>query len=245
MEYDADSIALDLVLVIEIVNDAKEHFGSLLVETSTAQYYDVRRSDRNPHFHIVGAVQKKRYMSKLGAMGFEEVHARDLCRDRPKRYFIQLRRYRDYYLDEITVRNNILRNNTMRAIMSDIPFEWIAQKMFVDEYSPEKKIKNGAVRSNIRWDAGFTGLNTTDTTKVPGMHMPGRNLQTSKQSGAGYDETREHTMFKAGCRVMEMAEYVRMNHPNPSSRMAEEIFRDDKRNQFFSRSWAEELDPVG
>ena len=154
---------------------------------------------------------------------------------RPKNYYILLLREFDYYLDEVTVLNNIHRNNLLNGVVNKIPFSWMAQSMFVDSDNKQSG------RGNKLWDAGFTGLNSTDASIVPGLNLPGRILKTKHQVGHSADDNREHTMLKIGCNVMQVAEIVREIHPRKQSIMASEIFHDKNRQNMFSRRWGEDV----
>ena len=59
------SVASDLVLVIELTAMDGKHYCSLMMEPSQVQYYDVKRSDRHPHFHILGTMQFGSYVTRL------------------------------------------------------------------------------------------------------------------------------------------------------------------------------------
>ena len=169
------SIAADTVFVVEIRTSGGNHRASLLIEMSRCQYYDIRRSNRNPHFHLLGKLQTKPYLQRLEKAGYERVIHGNMWLPRPKNYYILLLREFDYYLDEVTVLNNIHRNNLLNGVVNKIPFSWMAQSMFVDSDNKQSG------RGNILWDAGFTGLNSTDASIVPGLNLPGRILKTKHQ----------------------------------------------------------------
>ena len=59
------SVASDLVLVIELTAMDGKHYCSVMMEPSQVQYYDVKRSDRHPHFHILGTMQFGSYVTRL------------------------------------------------------------------------------------------------------------------------------------------------------------------------------------
>jgi len=211
------------------------------MEMSDSQFYDVRRSDKNRHFQLFGGTQIDRYICGLVSRDFVELKDPNAEASRPGKYFIRLRKECDYFLDEVTVVNNVDSDPIMKEVMSKIPFQDMGQKMFVDEYEAVKKKKGKDTRRNLRWDAGFTVQNSTDGRTVQGMNIPARNLTTRKQIGYGDDCSREHTMFKSACAVLEMYRHIKGVHPNQTSKMAEDIFVELPRNEVFSHPWAKEL----
>ncbi len=62
-----ESIAEDLVLVSELCHANGEHYASLLIETSTEQYYDVLDSHRNAHFQLIKSLQVGPYIRRTGS----------------------------------------------------------------------------------------------------------------------------------------------------------------------------------
>ena len=101
------SLASEMIFVVELTSKKLKHTGSLLIEQSKLQYYDTRRSDKNPHFHMLGYHQRRKYISKLVSVGFKEVSHDNLGRGRPPLFYIILAKEYDYYLDEVTVVNNL------------------------------------------------------------------------------------------------------------------------------------------
>ena len=241
-EYRAN-VASEMIFVVELMNKKNEHKGSLLIEQSKLQYYDTRRSDKNPHFHILGNHQRPNYIRKLVRLGFEEVSHDDLGRGRPPLFYIILSKEYDYYLDEVTVVNNV-HLTKLGNLASQIPFEWIAHTMFVEEYNKKKKTgatggqKKKNPRGNERWDAGFTGSNSTDGSVIPGMNVPGRVLWTNRQQGFHEHDTREDTMYRIGCHVMGIADTIASEHPRQDSIMADPLFTNKTRGNMFARRWA-------
>ena len=231
------SIASELLLIVEITGSDGIHRGSLLIEQSEVQYYDFRRSDRNPHFHVMGHMQKGRYLRQLRSRAFKEVRKETFGKGRPSLYYMVLSKEYDYYLDEITVVNNVHLSH-LAALVNKLPLQWVAQTMFIDEDDADMKDNR---RGNKRWDAGFTGLNSTDNTLVPGMNVPGRILTQRGNKGRNESETREQTMFEMGCTVMAIADTVRSTHPRQNCIMADSLFTNKDRQEFFSRRWAEDL----
>ena len=86
-----------MVFVVEVYED-KTKQAVLLMETSDTQFYDVKGSDHNPHFHILGTYQMGRFLSDLnfGRKGgdrfveiYDDVHP---IRPLPKYYYIVLKR---------------------------------------------------------------------------------------------------------------------------------------------------------
>ena len=240
------SIAAELIFVVELMNKKKEHKGSLLIEQSKLQYYDTRRSDKNPHFHILGHHQRKNYITKVGRLGFKPVSHDELGSQRPTLFYIILSKEYDYYLDEVTVVNNV-HLTKLRGLASRIPFKWIAHMLFVKEYNNNKKkmMMDGGTkentRGNARWDAGFTGSNSTDDSVVPGMYVPGRILKTKQETGHHEHETREQTMFQIGCNLMGIADIISSDHPRPDSIMADALFTNEARAGMFAKRWAADV----
>jgi len=67
--------------------------------------------------------------------------------------------------------------------------------MFVNDY--EELMFTGGKRGNLRYDAGYTAMNQTDTSFIPRMNLPHRLISTKVMAGLGQDESFELTLFKS------------------------------------------------
>jgi hypothetical protein len=144
---------------------------------------------------------------------------------------------RNYFLDDITVCNDMTKDEI--AMYGCIPMTEFGEKMFIHDYSAEGN--RADKRGNLRYDAGYTGMNQTDRGVVPGMNFPCRLIGPSRQAGIGDDATFEHTLYKAGCLVMKLSDSICSRHPKPSTAMGQYAFGDDDRNRLFGVRWAEKL----
>lgn len=241
------SLVDDMVFVVEIYED-KTKQAVLLMETSDTQFYDVKGSDRNPHFHILGTYQMGRFLSDLnfGRKGgdrfveiYDDVHP---IRPLPKYYYIVLKRNQDYNLRYATVRNNIHNNNAMKLILTKIPLQYMADRMFLsDDGNARKRGKDDdGSRGNKLWNIGFTGRDTTNGKTEPGMNIPNRMTAMSKEKGRGSDETLEHVIARAGCALHELSKVVQkgMGENLP---MNEDQFADRDWHEMFTKRWGNSL----
>jgi hypothetical protein len=239
------SIVEDLVLVVEIVEDGN-HVASLLMETSDTQFYDVRGSDRNPHFHILGSYQMARYLESLnyGRVNedrFVEIE-NDVVQDDstlPKHYYIILKSTENYDLKYATVRNNIQDDERLNAVVSTIPFQYIANEMFLTKKGKAKK-DDSSDRGNYLWNAGYTPRDCTDGTTEPGMNIPNRMTALSKYKGHGNDRTLEHTVVRGCCALYELSKLVYEEVPSDMP-MAETQFGATGWHDMFTIRWGESL----
>jgi len=241
------SVASDLVLVIELTAMDGKHYCSVLMEPSKVQYYDVKRSDRHPHFHILGTMQFGSYVTRLrekcagdGLPQFELLTEEEVrSGHRPDRCIIILRGDKDYELDEVVVWNNLHLHPVLRKVVTRFPATWYANILFGDEHIGGG-VKDKNSRGNRRLDAGYTGTNSTDKKTVPGMNLPGRITKQSKYPGLGSDATREMTIFRSGCLVMCVHDYVRSNMSG-ECQMSENTFNDPAWWHRYTYRWGQDL----
>ena len=62
--------------------------------------------------------------------------------------------------------------------------------MFVDDY--KDLMFSGGKRGNLRYDAGYTAINQTDSSAIPGMNLPHRLISTKVMARLDTDKTFEH-----------------------------------------------------
>lgn len=240
------SVASDLVLVIELTNEDGDHYCSVMMESSKVQYYDVKGSDRHPHYHILGTLQFGSYMTRLkekcaqeGVENFTLLTEEEVRSGyRTDRCVIILRGDKDYDLDEVVVRNNIHLHDVIGSIVAQYPAEYFARILFGDETSGKSKDNNS--RGNKRLDAGFTGTNSTDGETVPGMNLPGLMTRNMKHPGFGSDASREVTIYKGGCLVLQIHDYFR-RQMSDNATMSEETFQDPDWWSRFTHRWANQV----
>ena len=95
---------------------------------------------------------------------------------------------------------------SLAKFADEIPFEAIAQKMFVNDYEDLKF--SGGKRRNLHYDAGYTAMNQTDSSVISGMNLPHRLFSTKAMAGLGPDKTFQHTLFKSGVNIMKILDGV-------------------------------------
>lgn len=214
-----DSIAKGMNLVFEISGLDGNHRGSIIIEQSRCQFYDTLDNHRNRHFTLLQHYQVPSYIKRLVRRGFVAVPERDVCTEsRPKgNWYMVLKEYRDYYTPEATVLNNIHRNPRFASIVKTIPFQWMAEEMFLRDYSNSK---DSGVRGNLRWDEGRTGVCSNDKSVQAGMNVPNFITKNKKKSGERDNETRSDTIFRAACGVMTIAITASRTHPHPEWEIA-------------------------
>lgn len=249
-----DCIAATCLVVMEVLSPDGVHNWTYLAEQSVAQFYDALGSDHNAHYQITEGQLPSYRNNYLRVGGFVEAETTEdarRCFRRSKRrwvgkveskYFCVLDMSEDHYLDNLVVVNSVSDDVALRGIMDAIPFEAIAKKMFVDDY--ERLLGNAGVRSNLRYDAGFSPSDQTDPGVVEGMYFPKRMVQAAKMEGIDKDANFEETMYRSALGVMRISDLVQQGNPNPGDRMAKPAFTGDKdgvRNSFFSRKWALDL----
>ena len=216
-----------------------EHYASLLIETSSEQYYDMLDSHRNAHFQLLKGFQVSPYVRELEGRQFVEVGEVAWFEPRPDKYYIYINDTQTCYLEDLVVRNN---DSELREVFASIPWQEIADRMFIHDYNAKSGSDTNNIRSNIRWDAGFSGQNSTrEHDGLEPLVFADRIMVTSKMSGCGGDTTLEHTMFKAGLAVMKVADASQKKHRDRQSQMSDKIFPYSPRHDIFSRWWARDL----
>ena len=244
VKYSSDEIsravAVDMVLVFELNTADGDHYGTIIVEQGVMQYYDIQRADLHPHFQLMQD-QVGGYVADLERRSFVQMNYESSCHldigSRPEKFFTVLANDRNHYLTEITVINEFHLMAHLEEYANEIPAGELAHDLFIRGYEGLTTDKRG----NLRHDAGYTASNQTDATVISGMHFPCRMVGPSRQCGVGEDTTMELTLFKSGCSVMKMADWVSANHPFPKMGLAQKIFVDNQRNSLFGGRWADDL----
>lgn len=234
------SVAASCLLVIEAVNRAGVHYATYIVEPNTIQYYDPRGTRHNPHYQILPS-QLSFLRDQLKAQKF--VHA--VSEESANRYHRTGQPYyyiagsgNDHWLHDLTVINTLKLSDSMLKVVDKINAPALALKMFVEGYDIGGK---GDKRGNLRYDAGYCAMDQTDRGVVSGMNFPRRTKAASRMDGVGGRPTLEHSLFEAGCAVMELADMIQDSHPYPGMGMAEAIFQEGERNVHFGERWARDL----
>ena len=109
----------------------------------------------------------------------------------------------------------------LSRLVSRIPFQDIAQRMFIEEY--DELSKDDGKQGNLRYDIGYTSMNQRDDSVVRGMNFP--LCLRSKAKRVGNDETLEHTLFKAGCIVMRVSDEIQKLKRAQGHYQCDELFR--------------------
>ena len=244
----AATVAASTILVFELWTKGTKkkkgvHYGSFLIPPSERQYYDILRPDIRPHFQLLDK-QVDAYVDTLLCQDFDEVEyaSRWSLKHpvRPKKFYTFLDSGRNHYLPEVTVVNGFAQGSAMREMADRIPVEDIATRMFVDDYDGV----GSDVRGNLRRDIGFTAVNQTDPTVVPGMFFPRRLTPCSKMRGIEEgDSSLEESLFKYACEVMRMADEA--SYMNPQVGTAKTFFTEVRRDSKFGQEWCRELGLVG
>jgi len=233
------SIAATSLFVFELVNKKGFHYGSLIVEPSLKQFYDVRRAHVRPHFQIL-ATQKISYLCGLRDQGFVEVKDPSVGRRNGNdRYYSVLTCEKNHYLNEILVINTIATDEEFSMLAGQLPAKEMAQSMFSDP--SQFGLTRGDVRGNSRYDAGYTGTNCTDDSVIPGMFFPHTLRPPSTMPGMNGDPTMETTMFKAGCSVMMLSDAIGSRLVDKTLAYSTQLFGNEERDDLFGRRWAEKL----
>ena len=66
----------------------------------------------------------------------------------------------------------------------------------------------GGKRGNLKYNAGYTAMNQTDSSVIPGMNLPHRLVSTKAMAGLGRDKMFEHTLFKSPINIMKISDGV-------------------------------------
>jgi len=189
-----------------------DNLGSCyVVEQSSTQYYNAKSLYVNRHFQVMHLQLGNLivYLEHMGLQKVEVTPATELGRQhytlRKGTYSI-LSKNMDYFLDNIVVVNNVRDKPSLAQFADKIPFEATAQKMFINNY--EDLMFSGGKRGNLRYDAGYTAMNQTDTSVIPGMNLLHRLISTKVVAGLGTDKTFELTLFKSGVNIMRILDCV-------------------------------------
>ena len=229
-----------MLFVVEVKNKKGEHVRTYVLEPAPVQFYDVRHLNRNPHYQILPS-QLLSLKANARSVGFHciEEWSDDFSETGvvPDQVLLVMSGNRNYFLSDITVCNEMTKDEI--AMYGCIPMTEFGEKMFIHDYCAEGN--RADKRGNLRYDAGYTGMNQTDKGVVPGMNFPCRLIGPSRQAGIGDDTTFEHTLYKAGCLVMKLSDSICSRHPEPSTAMGQCAFGDDDRNGLFGVRWAEKL----
>ncbi len=244
--YSSPGSARDMYLVYQLRDKSGTHYCSVLVRPSKYQYYDFKDSHANAHMRILSC-QLPRYHDWMSSLGFSRLD--DPFEDhRPEKYYFIIEdTVTNCHVKEVSVVNNLHKDEHYSDLLPLIPFEWIAEQMFVGDYKANRDSASGKKRNNIRWDAGYTGVDSTDPEIVPEMNMPSRIKEIGDLDGHGDDPSREHTLFMAGCAVMACHERVVDRHAD--SGIESGFLNDETRQRLFCQPWrkamglGEEWDP--
>jgi len=225
------SVAKNLSLVFEVADKSGEHHGSIIIKQSRCQYYDSLDNHRNRHFTLLEQFQVPGYISSLEERGWRAVPKEEFSstkRTRERGWFMVLESDSDHYTPEVTVLNDIHKNDLYKHLVKLMPFRWLAEEMFLDEYreslGSKRKKRDDDVRGNLRWDVGRTGLNSTDSTTLPGIYAPGLITKNRSKRGQHSNETREDTMVRVGLITIAIADLVANYHPNKNWDIAKKPF---------------------
>lgn len=229
--------AEELWLVVEL-NIVEGKHGYMLVEGNpSTQYYDFRGAHKNTHYQILPQVQLTQLKAKWLNENYQEW---DGVGDIPDLFYIYLDNRKDHHLPYITVINNVLDVEELHRIQSRIPFQELAklliQEMFTNNRKRKQNYRTSDSRQNVRGDIGFSGLNSTDGSSIPGMNIPGHIVEPSRMEGCPGDDDREISIYKAACAVGECADWIQAN-VNVHDTMAGDLFMDNDRAELFSRRW--------
>ena len=247
------SIARSTLLKLEIGNpdDPKDtHDGTYIIEQSDCQLYDPTDSHRNRHGQLLRDQLEKEYQ-KLEHKGFvvaeDDDHARSM-RAAGVQFVRFLDKESDHYMHDITVVNDVHEDPDLSVIAAAIPFQALAQRMFVDDYLPPNRRKTKKTadikRGNLRHDAGISPSLHMGKDIVEGMNFPMRIKTSAKLPGIGDDPTLEHTMVKAGCAVQQAMEIVQRSRGGEGGQdlaVNQAIFPDEERNRLFGTRWLRDL----
>jgi len=131
------SVAKNLSLVFEVADKSGEHHGSIIIKQSRCQYYDSLDNHRNRHFTLLEQFQVPGYISSLEERGWRAVPKEEFSstkRTRERGWFMVLESDSDHYTPEVTVLNDIHKNDLYKHLVKLMPFRWLAEEMFLDEY---------------------------------------------------------------------------------------------------------------
>ena len=218
-----------------------------VVEQSSTQFYNAKNLHVNRHFQVMH-LQLGNLTAYLKHMGLQQVEVPSATGSACQHYTLRKGTYSilskdiDYFLDEIIVVNNVMDNPALAQFADEIPFEAIAQKMFDDDY--KELMFTGGKKGNLRYDAGYTAMNQTDSSVIPGMNLPHRLISTKVMAGLGQDETFELTLFKPGVNIMRILDHVqelgRRTRRRGKSHFAP-LFPKKARDSIFGGNWAKDL----
>ena len=237
--YKFDGVARDMYLVYRLYKEGGV-YAHVLLRPSKYQYYDFRDSHSNFHLRI-HKIQLPRYCSQVESEGFVRIEDPAETDVRPEKYYFIIESdVRECHVKEVSVVNNLHEMNEYKHVIEYLPFEWMVKKMLVTEYISGLDSTRGRKRSNIRWDIGYTGVDSKNRSITPGMNMPNLITACRQLDGHGDDPSREHTMFKMGCIAFHVHEMVCNNHPD--SDISCGFSKDKERRRLFCDPWFESLE---
>lgn len=241
--------ARDLMLVLEIEYD-EDARGYIVIEGNgyKLQMYDFRRADLATHYNISKTFQLEQ---KVQAWKSEEHEEWDGMDPPPKKFYTILLSDRDHFLRDVIVVNSIEDDEVMSSLAEIIPWEWgatsLSQLAHVGGSKKRHKISDEKnIRGNARYDIGYSGQNTRDGSTVPGINIPSRIVNPHQGAGANGDVNQELTLYKAGCAVVAVADYIRIIHEEKiHESMSGGLFcGDEQRHEKFARVWWNEMKNV-
>ena len=218
-----------------------------VVEQSGTQFYNAKNLHVNRHFQVIH-LQLGNLTAYLKHMGLQQVEVPSATGLTCRHYTLRKGTYSilskdmDYFLDDIVVVNNVMDKPPLAQFADEIPFEAMAQKMFVDDY--EELMFTGGKRGNLRYNVGYTVMNQTDTLVIPGMNLPHRLISTKVMAGLGQDETFELTLFKSGVNIMRILDHVQELGRGTRRRgrsLFAPLFPNRPRDSIFGGNWAKDL----
>ena len=133
-----------------------EHNASYIMEQSSVQYYDVGESSNNYHFQLL-STQLDNYISRLDAKGFKRVMLYPTSHRQvkhPSKHYAILPRGERLDVGDAEVVNNLDGDPVLSRLVSRIPFQDIAQRMFIEEYN--ELLKDDGKQRNLCYDIGYT-----------------------------------------------------------------------------------------
>ena len=171
------SIAGSMYFVVEKL-DCIVKVGTIgscyLVQQSEMQYNDATRAHVNPHLQIMDS-QFGSFIRFLAHEGLEQLQIKPVNRGTGqnvlrKGCYAILSRNEDYFLNDLIVVNNVMDKPDLEEIAAHIPFNNLVYRMFIEDY--ECLMLSGGKRGNLRYDAGYTAMNQTNSSVIPGMNLP-------------------------------------------------------------------------
>ena len=200
-----------LTLVIDLMSEKgkkRNHYGSLFLEQDEIQAYWIAALDRHEHGQL-NNVEAADYIDQLSCTGFVEVTTEDILvnNKRPPKYYIVLKKDRDWCIDEIVVLNRFKDHPRLVDLVDELNLSRLAHHFLVTKWETVRKWVNK--RGNVQVNHGSNHLDIRDSQKIRGMNVAREHVRPKTLvPGVGEDVTTENSLIRGQIIVTKIFDII-------------------------------------